>query len=117
LNANIVTTQSMYSLAGIYIEEREAVHQDIIKFFTEGDTNITIPEAILTGGGSGAGKSTAVKLYFEIIEEHESVSRTLIDADEIKKHLPEYEKLVEEDVERMALILHDESSDISQKLI
>jgi len=111
------TTQSLHSINGVYTKEREVIHQNIIKYFTQGEANITIPEAVLTGGGSGAGKSTAVKLYFEIKDEHEGAIRTLIDADEIKKHLPEYRTLIEEDDNMMTAILHDESSDISQKLI
>lgn len=111
------TTQSLYSVNGVYSTEREIIHREIVEYFLQGKTNITIPEAILTGGGSGSGKSTAVKLYFEIKDEHDATALTLIDADEIKKQLPEYKKLIEQDVRKMAEILHDESSDISQKLI
>lgn len=70
---------------------------------------------IFLGGGSASGKSSISNMLVQTFhDEGESVA--LIDPDKIKGMLPEYKQLTKNNPEQAAPILHDESSDISEKL-
>ncbi|MFS0783456.1 zeta toxin family protein [Bacillus sp. 1P06AnD] len=67
-------------------------------------------QAILLGGGSGSGKS---KVVVDVIGTDGFV---VIDADEIKKVLPEYQKAVQANIPHASDIVHKESSEIAKRL-
>lgn len=99
-----------------YIEERNELHKHIIQqiiYQTINDLNIIVnnadKEIIFIGGGSGSGKTTALRDIINGLEDYIKV-----DADIIKNFLPEY---YNSNHENKAYLVHDESSDISLKLL
>lgn len=73
------------------------------------------PTALFMAGGSASGKSSALGL-----EENKAVtpeSAVHIDPDEIKSMIPEYVALVNEGDKYAAAAVHEESSDISKRLL
>lgn len=111
-----LSKHNQFKQAKPYTDERLSIHQDIIKNLTEGLSPAhNQPLAIFLGGGSASGKSSISKLLIQSFkEDNESVM--IIDSDEIKARLPEYAQLQQQDPKKTASILHDESSDISEKL-
>lgn len=109
------TTKIIYTNEnGEYKEERKKEHNRIIKeMFEKSVPNKENPAAIFIGGGSGSGKSTMKNSVLKNFHTEEIV---VIDADEIKKKLPEYEYLMKYDREKMSDILHDESSYLAKKI-
>lgn len=111
----IFTTKEKHSVNGYYSEERQEIHKDIVKSLIKGEVKKN-PDSILLGGGSASGKSWVTRVLVKgYHSEDEDI--TVIDCDKIKEMLPEYKRLIEDDPINMAPILHDESSDISEKLL
>ncbi|MCR6108728.1 zeta toxin family protein [Salipaludibacillus agaradhaerens] len=97
---------------GEYSQIRKALHNRIIECMVEGIyPPIGSPDAVLLGGGSNAGKSTLAEL---LITDENFV---LVDPDNIKPHLPEYEYYQQKEPSLAAQYVHDESSDISAMLL
>ncbi|MCI1763625.1 zeta toxin family protein [Heyndrickxia oleronia] len=111
------TTKSIYQSDGEYYAERQLLHEDIINEFLHGDQiDIESPDSFLLGGGSAAGKST-IGSYFLAQYREETGHMTLIDADVIKEHLPEFRQMANENPLEAADYVHEESSDIASKLL
>lgn len=113
----LFTTQVMYQVnypIKIYEEERKTLHQLIIKRKTANSESKEPASAVLTAGGSGAGKSFFVEEYFLKSEDEEYV---LIDSDNIKEELPEYVELIAQGNLDAADIVHGESGDIADLLL
>ncbi|MBK0075490.1 MULTISPECIES: zeta toxin family protein [Bacillus] len=115
------TTREMYVINGEYTIERKLLHNEIIESFLKGQLQQEQePEAILLGGGSAAGKSSIGEL---VIKGYKLQKQNMIwiDPDKIKEKIPEYQDAMEsEDIESMkqaAFLVHDESSDITMKLL
>lgn len=110
------TTKEAYFQNGEYTAKRLQIHEDIIrKSLASMQPAAEQPLAIFLGGGSASGKTSISQMLTQsFADSKEHV--LLIDSDKIKTMLPEYEKLVRQDPENMATQLHDESSDIANRL-
>lgn len=114
---SVKTTQQQYKINGTYTKERSLLHEKIINYFM--DDNQTIPqppEAILLGGGTASGKSSAGNFIIRGYKEA-GIFLIKIDSDEIKCLIPEYEKMSVLNAEAAAFHVHDESSDIVDELL
>jgi len=110
------TTKDQYCRDGEYLPERAELHRKIIEdLLDQKDSTENKPDVMMMGGGTAAGKSTITKMLLEAYRE-EGEDVVVIDADELKKLLPEYGRLVTEDPHHMAELLHDESSDLATML-
>lgn len=111
-----VSTAVKFKVGNTYIPERAKEHTFIISKNINGRLPSDEPLAVLLGGGSASGKSTYVEqLYSPLLDE-----AVLIDADEMKKEIKEYEEFLhhlDEDIAQSAAILvHTESSDLAMAL-
>ena len=109
------TTLEMHTKDGKLTPEREKLHQEILDKVV-GQTKPASghrPIAVLTGGGSGSGKSSVLKEIMPPLRD----SLVHIDADEMKGLLPEYQKMLAEKDDRAAEIAHPESSALVQQAI
>ena len=102
-------TQEMFKQGEEYVPRRKVLHEGIKAKFLE---NQHI--AILIGGGSGVGKSSAIKKFVLPIFMKNFV---LIDADEIKERLPEYKFFKKNNCLDASDYVHEESSDLAKMLI
>ncbi|MFU1996713.1 zeta toxin family protein [Priestia megaterium] len=109
-------TKEKYFIDGDYIEERKALHEVIINKILKETERKDLPEAFLLGGGAASGKST-VRDEIILAEHDEKEDFTNIDSDEIKKYIPEFSKILLIDMDKAAVIVHDESSDIAEKIL
>lgn len=109
-------TQDLHTERGkhgwAYTAEREKLHQAIIEAYLAGHAPRDKKEILFTAGGAGSGKTTALDVLD--IEPEDAV---LIDPDDIKVLLPEYEKLMKEGDYRAVTLVHDESIDVATKLL
>ncbi len=96
----------------IYRDSRRPLHQKIAQKRLAGVTPTgETPQVTLLMGGSGVGKSTVLRRN----EFRDLMTNTvMIDPDEIKTELPEWDPLVRVEDPMVAKIVHDESSDISK---
>ncbi|WP_051827316.1 zeta toxin family protein [Metabacillus indicus] len=111
---NLKTTKDIFCVDGEYIEERQALHADIIRMFINDageNPEVGEKEAIILGGGSGSGKSFVVEEILGI------EGYVVVDSDKIKKVIPEYQEARSLQDYRAADIVHGESSDISMALL
>lgn len=110
------STRNLYTDNGQYTQQRLEVHRTIIDELTKGLTPaVNKPIVIFMGGGTASGKSVLSRSLIQTFKDDKE-SLLVIDPDAIKSMLPEYKSLQERDPEKTASILHDESSDISEKL-
>jgi predicted ABC-type ATPase len=92
----------------------EAIMQHIIRNATPRNDGLA-PVAYLLGGGGGSGKSTVAR-QLALERGFDLKSAVNIDADEIKKFLPEFIEIKEAGDGRAAATLHEESSYIAKNL-
>ena len=94
--------------------EREAMHTKIAEDAIKGKTapKDRPPEAIITVGGTAAGKTTLTR---QILGELKNIVN--VDSDANKLQIPEYEGLKRSDPKRAAARVHDESKAISKRTI
>lgn len=74
------------------------------------------PEIMFMGGGGGAGKSSLLRKMTEK-GEFDPANRVLINADEVREFLPEYQRIIDQGDSRAAALTHEESSDITKSLL
>lgn len=100
--------------ADAWTPEREAMHTKIADKAVEGKTAPTDrpPEAIITVGGTAAGKTTLTR---QILGKLENIVN--VDSDANKLEIPEYEGLKRSDPKKAAARVHDESKAISKRTI
>lgn len=70
------------------------------------------PTAVVLGGGTASGKTTAKQAAFEKADQYVSV-----DADELKLSIPEYEELKKTDPAKAGARVHDESKLMAQNTV
>lgn len=94
--------------------EREANHEAIAKAATSGKTppKGRPPEATITVGGTGAGKTTVTRGIMA-----DDPNLVNVDSDANKLKIPEYEGLKKSDPQKAAARVHDESKAISKRII
>ena len=117
------TTKHLYHKKDSYIPLRAELHDQIIEKILKGTRgNEVEPTATLIGGGSGSGKSSVIAKL--LTQEHDSEFDNgiiVIDCDKIKLELPEYNQMINSEdemtIEAAASFVHDESSDIADKLL
>lgn len=102
---------------GKFTEERQKLHQEIIRKHFEG---IKKPEGKPTvyflGGGAASGKSTAIKDGSLGVPGLESKETVVIDPDAIKGSLPEYVEMSRAINKEAASYVHEESSYIANSI-
>lgn len=86
--------------------EREQLHRRIIAKVLANHQQQDYPVATFFGGGTAAGKSTALTV---------SGGDVHVDADEIKAQLPEYQEMLKSADPRAAAFVHDESKFIAAR--
>lgn len=105
---------------GKYVDNRHDMHMEIINKVVNSAGSPKKgqkPIAILMGGGSASGKSTMREAVIEKELEKRGIKVGTVDADEIKKEIPEYSSLKETHPDDAARIVHEESSDIGALMI
>lgn len=107
------TEQKFKRPDGTWTPERQVLHDKIIAHFLAGATPVKNPVATMMGGGPASGKSSAIDAgHVKIPKNH-----VAIDADEIKKHIPEYNKGVAAKDLSAASFAHEESSYLSKRIL
>lgn len=113
-----VTNKSYKDENGNYIPERQELHDAIIQeivdnaeYPPEGEP----PTCYLFGGGSASGKSSVVNPIMEQIAMDSGIHFERVDSDDIKKQIPEYEAFQQQNADKAAFRVHDESSDIANE--
>jgi predicted ABC-type ATPase len=108
-------TQELYlGEDGRYVPERLALQDEIIGHFLDaahGEVQQN-PATLFMIGGTASGKSTAIGRFDE-----EFPNAVLVNPDEIKEMLPEYQEMIEAGDSYAAWGTHEESSDIAKKLL
>jgi len=105
---------------------RKELGRAIIRYFMEHGTQLTgkptplaqgtRPVVYATGGGGGAGKSTILKF----LQERGDIDLTgavLVNADDIKEMIPEFEEMKRLGDGRAAATVHEESSQLAKNLL
>jgi predicted ABC-type ATPase len=93
---------------GSLTPERAALHQQIIEGILAGHQPQEHPTATFFGGGPAAGKS-ALKAT--------PADTAHIDSDQVKKRLPEYQRMLDAGDPRASAYVHEESSQISKDAV
>lgn len=118
-------TQSLHSeMRGgkrVYSAARKAMHDQIIDYFLRGESEDgdylprgdDPPRAFWFMGGPASGKSSAAKHSKDLMPR----DAVVINPDEIKSLMPEYQAAVNAGDAAAAFIVHEESSDISKRLM
>jgi predicted ABC-type ATPase len=113
------TSQKYADQNGRYTPARVIVHNNIIKNYLQKMVRIKsrkTPNAIFMAGGSGAGKSTALNKLAEkgvlILPDY-----VIINSDDIKEMIPEYNQFKKVDSGKAADLVHKESSYLSDKVL
>jgi len=113
-NPDGADTYEQYRTAeGEWTPERLALHDKIEAAFFDGKKPSESPVSFLMGGGPASGKSTILKSG-EITIPDDVV---MVDSDEIKAHLPEYNAMVSQKDTRAAVYVHEESSYLSKRIM
>jgi len=94
--------------------ERQANHAAYVEHNLKGKVAPTDrpPEATITIGGTGAGKSTFTRKYLD-----ENPNAVNVDPDRAKLSVPEYEGLKKTDPAKAAFRVHEEASSMSKQLL
>lgn len=95
---------------GSWDPARQQLHDDIIAQHFEGKTPVDNPVGYMLGGGTAAGKSTALRAGNMVIPEN----TVKVDSDKIKFMLPEMQQLLDEGNPAAAAVVHEESSYLSK---
>ncbi|OLO37060.1 hypothetical protein BTR23_14085 [Alkalihalophilus pseudofirmus] len=110
-NENIRSVRTGYS------KEREHLHMQIVKKLTFPCATSNQPIAILIGGGTATGKTKMRKtLIMKEIKKFPD-EFCIVDADEIKAEIPEYDMYLKSDKANAASLVHKESTDIRDKAL
>lgn len=113
-NANGKDTQQRFMNADkAYTPERQKLHRAVLGKLSQGVTRSANPTVHMTGGGSASGKGSLIKAG--LIPDPENAIH--IDADEIKKALPEFREMTKANDVASAGFSHEESADVSQQAI
>ena len=105
---------------------RKELGRAIIRYFMEHGTQLTgkptplaqgkQPVVYATGGGGGAGKSTILK-FLQKRGDIDLTGAVLVNADDIKEMIPEFEEMKRLGDGRAAATVHEESSQLAKNLL
>jgi predicted ABC-type ATPase len=112
---NQTTEQQFFNAkTGEWAPERQAIHEMVINDALAGKTPPIgrAPEATITIGGTGAGKTTLTR---HVLGENPNMVN--VDADLNKLHIPEFEGLKKSDPVNAAFRVHEESSHIAKRTV
>lgn len=113
-NKDGADSQQMFKKSdGSYTQERQTLHKTIMDKYIGGAKPQSNPEFVMMGGGPAAGKSFLIKNGLVKLPD----GHVPIDSDSIKGDLPEYQKMVRRKDSRAASFAHEESSDLSKKVM
>ena len=98
---------------GNYTPERTKLHEKITDGFIKGKQKQTQPIFHMMGGGPASGKSVLMKQG----KANVPPSSVFIDPDEIKKELPEYQKMVKKKDMTASSFVHEEASLLSKDIL
>ena len=98
---------------GDWTPERQALHNQIIAEAFVGKTPVDHPTAYLMGGGTASGKSSILKSGQVVLPKN----MVMIDADDLKGKLPEYQSMVKAKDPKAAAFAHEESSYLSKQIM
>ena len=90
--------------------ERRKLYANIISEMLTGVHQTNHPVIYFTGGGTASGKSTALKSIVPEAPSADNKRGIVIDPDEIKKFIPEYEEMIKKGDPSAAAYAHEESS-------
>lgn len=118
INNDQPTAQKYKNEKGEYKQERKELHDKILNKALEGVHSVPPPEGqkpvlILTGGGSGSGKSAVMRKAKEQMKE----DLVHVDSDQIKNELPEYKEMLKAGNDKAAALAHDESSELASEMV
>lgn len=99
-----------------FTAERQAFHDQIITDYTEGVPRSDDRTVHMLGGGGGAGKTTMIKSGQIAVPSTDEREAVLVNADEMKNELPEYEAMREAGNKDAARFVHEESSYLAKRL-
>lgn len=114
------TKNATMNSKGTYHKARREMHEKIIKnvvYQSAKPSHGQKPVAILMGGGSASGKSTMRNAVIEKELAKRGIKAGTVDADEIKKEIPEFESLKKTHPEDAARLVHEESADVGAEMI
>jgi predicted ABC-type ATPase len=94
---------------GIYTSERKKLHKKIVDKFLSLKTASKNPKVIFLAGVGGSGKSTLLKA-----KGYSKKDYVIVDADNIKTKLPEFNKYPSHS---RAMMVHEESGDVAQEVL
>lgn len=116
-----IPTNKMYTnISGTYTENRRILHSKIINHLLKkaGPSSSSIrPQAYLLGGGTASGKTTILQRVIKPKLHKQGITALIINADQIKKYIPEYVKLQKKYPLEAAQLVHKESRDIASQLL
>lgn len=93
--------------------ERAKLHKDILRKYLKKIEKKDDPKIYFTGGGSAAGKGSIAEVFPDMPNSNHGL---VIDADEIKTLIPEYNEMLKNGDSGAAAFVHEESSAIAKKL-
>lgn len=112
--AQVKSTEDLYLLStGEWTKGRQVLHRSIVEDTVEGVVAQEKPIFHMMGGGTASGKSSAVragKVKFPS-------NHAFIDADEIKKALPEFREMIAAKDPIAAAFAHEESSYLAKEIM
>jgi len=97
---------------GVLSPERQRLHKTILDGVFQGKKRVRNPVAIITMGLPASGKSTLARYLTENPNE-----LAVLDADEHRKHIPEFKAAVDTKARNGAIITHNEVSNINDSAI
>ena len=104
-------TQEIYSKDGVYTNERQGLHREIIgDYLKDGSTNTGT--SYFMGGAPATGKSSIINSGDVVLPKGIMV----VDADAIKAKIPEYNEMVNRGEGQAAARVHEESSTLSKSI-
>lgn len=110
-NRHAADTEGRFRDKDGYTPERQALHDKMLREKFKGSRKSPKPTVYMMGGGPAAGKGSVLN---KVGIPKRAV---LVDSDEIKKELPEYQYMSKKKDSRAAAYCHMESSKVSQRML
>lgn len=105
---------------GTYTDNRRILHDRIVNHLLKNagwSSSSMRQQAYLLGGGTASGKTTILKRVIEPNLRKQGITALVINADHIKRYIPEYKKLRKKYPLEAAQLVHKESRDIASQLL